>query len=315
MPILTRITAISLVVGVAIAGCTGDNASSPGEAPATTVLASNAIVADWVENVAGAGVGIETIVPPGADLHTYQLSPSGVRAIAAADLIILVGADLESAFESAVSENAEGTVIKLADTLDLAPFEHDDDEEEHNDDEHEDEEQGHDHGEFDPHIWMDPGLAIASVERIATALTEIDPDGAATYEQNAERYVVELRAMDESIAAQLSALDPQDKLLVTFHDAYGYFAERYRLTILGFVVENADEEPSAARVAALIEDIRESGAVAIYREPQFNGNIVNQVAAEADISVRLLPSDTLSGDYPTYIALMHAMADAVAGNS
>ncbi|MCA9822645.1 MAG: zinc ABC transporter substrate-binding protein, partial [Dehalococcoidia bacterium] len=111
----------------------------------------------------------------------------------------------------------------------------------------------------------------------------------------------------------LAALAPAERILVTFHDAYGYFADQYGLTVLGFVVENADEEPSAARVATLIRDIRESGAVAIYREPQFNARVVDQVAAEAGVPVRLLPSDTLSAAYPTYIDLMHAMADAISG--
>jgi ABC-type Zn uptake system ZnuABC Zn-binding protein ZnuA len=159
---------------------------------------------------------------------------------------------------------------------------------------------------------MDADLAIAAVDRIAEELSALDPANVDDYRANARDYADEIREMDATIAATLSGLPAKQKLLVTFHDAYGYFADRYGLTILGFVVENADEEPSAATIADLITDMREAGAAAIYVEPQFSARVVQQVAAETGAEVRTIPSDALTDDYPTYIALMEAIADGIA---
>jgi zinc/manganese transport system substrate-binding protein/manganese/iron transport system substrate-binding protein len=160
---------------------------------------------------------------------------------------------------------------------------------------------------------MDADLAIQAVERIADELSAVDPDGASGYRANAERYASEVRAMDQAIAAGLMQLPAERKLLVTFHDAYGYYADRYGLTVLGFVVENADEEPSAGAIADLVDAMEEAGATTIYIEPQFNARVVEQVAAETGAEVRTIPSDALSDEYPTYIALMEAIAAGIAG--
>jgi ABC-type Zn uptake system ZnuABC Zn-binding protein ZnuA len=287
------------------AACTGDD-DDPGD-DALHVLASNGIVADWVASVAGERVEVDALIPAGADLHSFQLSPSAVRAIGDADLVLLVGAALEANFEGTVRENASGPVIELAEGLDLREFEEHEDE--HEDQDEEDE---HGHGAEDPHIWMDADLAIAAVDRIAEELSALDPANVDDYRANARDYADEIREMDATIAATLSGLPAKQKLLVTFHDAYGYFADRYGLTILGFVVENADEEPSAATIADLITDMREAGAAAIYVEPQFSARVVQQVAAETGAEVRTIPSDALTTGYPTYIALMEAIAEGIA---
>ena len=86
-----------------------------------------------------------------------------------------------------------------------------------------------------PHFWMDVDLAIEAVETIRDELSRLDPDGAEGYRERAERYIAELRAVDNEIAELLSGLPEERRHLVTFHDAYGYFAERYGLTILGFL--------------------------------------------------------------------------------
>jgi zinc/manganese transport system substrate-binding protein len=91
------------------------------------------------------------------------------------------------------------------------------------------------------------------VDYIAEELAAIDPGGAATHSANAERYTAEIRAMYELVAARLAGLPAEHTLLVTFHDAYGYFADRYGLTVLAFVVENADEQPSAGAIAGFVD--------------------------------------------------------------
>jgi ABC-type Zn uptake system ZnuABC Zn-binding protein ZnuA len=289
-------------VALFLTACSDDEGD--GDDGVLQVLASNGIVADWIANVGGEGVEVESIIPAGADVHSFQLSPSSVRAIGDADILFLIGASLEASFEDVVEENANGPVVQLAEGLSLRKFEghaHEGEEEDE-----------HDDGDFDPHIWMDADLAIAAVERIADELAELDPGAADTFRANAAGYAGEIRQMDATIAATLAELPADRKLLVTFHDAYGYFADRYGLTVLGFVVENADEEPSAAAIAALVTDMREADASKIYIEPQFSARVVEQVAAEANAEVRTIPSDALADEYPTYIALMEAIAHGIA---
>jgi zinc/manganese transport system substrate-binding protein/manganese/iron transport system substrate-binding protein len=295
--------AVAATAALALGACSGGEDGANG-GDALQLIASNGIVADWVANVAGDGAEVSAIIPPGADLHSFQLSPSSIRQIGEADLVFLVGASLEASFEGVVRENASAPVVELSEGLALA--------EAGDEDGHEDDDDGHGDGEFDPHIWMDADLAIDAVGRIAEELSVIDPGGASIYTANAERYASEVRAMDEAIAARLAQLPPQRKLLVTFHDAYGYFADRYGLTVLGFVVENADEEPSAGAIADLVDAMEAADAMTIYIEPQFNARVVEQVAAETGAEVRTIPSDALSDEYPTYIALMEAIAAGIA---
>ena len=159
---------------------------------------------------------------------------------------------------------------------------------------------------------MDIRLAIVAVERIADELAALDSANADTYHERAAAYIAELEALDAEIEEILSDLTPERRLMVTFHDAFGYLAHRYDLEILGFVVASADEEPSAQRVANLITEMRERGAVVIYLEPQFDSRAVQQIASETGAEIRTLPSDSLSDAYPTYVELMREVAETIA---
>ena len=168
------------------------------------------------------------------------------------------------------------------------------------------------HGEFDPHFWMDIDLVIQAVEAIRDELTHLDPDGAGYYRDQAAAYIEELRELDEEIAEMLSALPDSRRYLVTFHDAYGYFAARYNLVILGFVVESPEEEPNAETFAELVESIMELGIEYIYTEPQFSARAIEQVARDTGTSVRTIPSGALSDDFPTYVDFLRGIARGIA---
>ena len=302
-----------------------------------SIVASTTIVADLVEQVGGDRVSVSSAVPANADAHTLALTPSDLRRIGEADLIVVVGSDL-GRFEDTLADGASGSVLVLTEGMALRPFpaalahdEHaqdDEDEHGHEDDEghdHEDEdehghedglededEDGHDHGSLDPHFWMDVDLTIEAVERIRDELSRLDPGNASTYGERARAYRAELREVDDEIAETLSALPPAQRYLVTFHDAFGYFAERYGLMILGFVVEGPEEEPSAAGIADLVEAIRDFDVPYIFIEPQFNARVVEQVAAEAGATVRTIPSGSLSDEYPTYVEFLRRIASGIA---
>lgn len=189
-----------------------------------------------------------------------------------------------------------------------------DDGDEHDEDDHADEgdDHGHDHGEFDPHIFMDLDLTIAAVERIRDSLIELDGDNTDDYRANADAYVAQLRELDDELRGMLSELPENRRYLVTFHDAYGYFAARYGLELIGFVVENPEEQPAASRIAELVDEIQEHGIEYIFAEPQFNAQVLEQIANDTGAEVRRIPSDALSDEVPDYVSLMRAIAAGIA---
>ena len=184
------------------------------------------------------------------------------------------------------------------------------DEDDHGHDEEDD--HGHAHGSVDPHFWMDIDFVIEAVEAIRAQLARLDPAGADGYRERAEAYAAELRALDAEVADTLADLPEERRYLVTFHDAYGYFAERYGLTILGFIVEGPEEEPAAGAIAELVERVETLGVPFIFTEPQFSARAIEQVARDSGAAVRTIPSGSLAEEYPSYVEFLRAIARGIA---
>ena len=191
---------------------------------------------------------------------------------------------------------------------------HDEHEEDEDHDDHGDEEDGHGHahahGSEDPHFWFDADFAIASVQLIADALDALAP--ADNFNQRAEAYIAEINAVDAEVRQLLAGLSDSERLLITFHDAFGYFARRYGLTIAGFVVEGPEQGISATAVANLIELIEHEGVSRIFREPQFESTAIRTVAEESGAELGVIWSQP-QGDVLTYVEMLRANARAVAG--
>ena len=285
--------------------------------PAPAVVTSTTIVGDLVNQVGGDRVSVTSIIPFNSDVHTFNLTPSDIDKTSEADLLVIVGGSL-SAVEERLADATDGPVLELTGGMDLRPFPEalahaqDDDEgmDEHADED--EDEHGHAHGEFDPHFWMDIDLTIEAVEAIRDELSRLDPDGADQYGERAGAYIAELRELDTEIRERLAGLPVERRYLVTFHDAYGYFADRYGLTILGFVVEGPEEEPSAAALTELVERIEELGIPFIFSEPQFSARVIEQIAADTGATVRTIPSGALAEEYPTYVEFLRAIAIGIA---
>ena len=264
---VVRIVPAVVAALILAAACGDDNTQAP-QSSAIQVITTTGVIGDWVEVVGGDAVFARTLIPTGADAHTFQLTPRDIQAVAEADLVVLNGGGLESGFATAIRAAATGVILELADFVELAPFpeglahDHDDDAHEdedqqggehegagqddtqHEDDEpeneeHEEEQHGHEEGGLDPHFWLDPMLAIAAVEAIRDALIELA--GGPDFGERAEAYAQELRALDAEVAQTLAALSSNQR-------AYGYFARRYDLEILGFVVGGPEAEPGEVRM-------------------------------------------------------------------
>ena len=171
---------------------------------------------------------------------------------------------------------------------------------------------GHDHGAGDPHFWQNPRFAVHYVEQIAAGLSQVDPANAAFYRANADAYIAQLRDLDAYIAGQIDAIPPEHRVMVTFHDAFGYFGSRYGMEVMAFVGGHGGDV-SAEDIAAVLELVKDRGLPAIFTEPQFMEDVVQETAREAAISHAIIHS-LPSPDYPDYIGMMRANADALAGN-
>ena len=169
---------------------------------------------------------------------------------------------------------------------------------------------GHDHGAGDPHFWQDPRLVVHYVNQITDGLVKADPDNASTYLDNSAAYIEELEALDAYIADTLASIPADRRVMVTFHDAFGYFGERYDVELQAFVGGHGGDV-SPGDIANVLELVEHKGLPAVFAEPQFSDDALQQVARDAGIRVgviRSLPDD----EFPDYIGMMRANADQLA---
>lgn len=310
---------LGLVVALAV-GCGG-----PGEAGSDgklAVAATTSVIADMVGHVGGNRVEVTTIVPVGGSPETFQPSPRDAGRVAEARIVFENGAGLdawiEDLVESAGSEDQRVVVLSEG----LEPIGGGEHEEEHGPEEHGSEEHGsgeppeeagHEHAEGNPHFWLDVEYAERYVERIRDALAEADPEGAAEYEANAREYLGELEDLDRYIREEARSIPEERRKLVTFHDAFPYFAEAYGFELVGVILENPEAEPGSREVAEVVRTIEEEDVPAVFTEPQFNAGLADTVAQEADVRVYELYTDTLVEDEAgsTYQRMMRTNIDRV----
>ncbi len=265
------------------------------------ILASTSFLADIAQNISGDRAEVASLLPLGADPHAYQAAPADVAKIAESNLLILNGLEYEHFIESLL-ENAGGKRLIIEASAGLSPKE----------------DAGGEHG-VDPHMWLDPNLVITYVENIRDGLIEADPAGAETYTTNADAYIAQLKELDAWIVEQVNTIPAERRLLVTNHEATGYFAERYGFEIVGAVIPSlsTDAGTSAKEMAALIKQIKATGAPAIFLGEVENADLANQIADETGVKVvddLYLESLTDGAPATTYIDMMkHNVSRIVAG--
>jgi ABC-type Zn uptake system ZnuABC Zn-binding protein ZnuA len=258
------------------------------------VVASNTVLADFVENVGGEKAQVRPLAPRGADPHTFQPTPESMKVLSQARVIFFNGGGLEEWWQKAMrSVKRTGVpVIELSKglvTLTLPG-----------------ESRGH-AAEPDPHVWLDPILAKTYVQRIREALTTVDPGNAAYYAERATAYAGQLDALDAWIRAEVAQVPAAHRKLVTFHDAFQYFARRYGLTVRGYIVASPGKEPSAQAMADLVRRIQQEQIPAVFAEADYNPKLLEVLGRDAGVQVVTdLYDDSLSDGPPadSYINLM-----------
>jgi len=259
------------------------------------VLASTSFLADIAQNVTGDRAHVDALLPLGADPHAYQAAPSDVSKIAGSDVLILNGLEYEHFIEPLL-ENAGGEHFTITATDGLFPNQMESEE---------------NPGEMvgDPHMWLDVNRVITYVENIRDGLSTADPAGAERYQVNAEAYIAKLQELDAWIFKQVETIPAERRLLVTNHEAMGYFAGRYGFAVAGSILPSFSSEAgvSAQEIAASIDTIKSSGAPAIFLGEVENADLANQIAAETGVAVvdtLYLESLTDGGPAATYIDMM-----------
>lgn len=303
---MSRRSILLLLVGLILTACGGGKLPAGGDK--LQVLATTSIVADVVGRVGGGYVQVTTLLPLGADPHTFEPRPQDAAAIADAQIVFASGAGLEEFLESLLESAGAGEkLVEVSDGIELLPFEG----EEHIG---EGEEHGHEGG--DPHTWMDPNNVLIWVENIAAALAAADPEHAAAYQTNAEAYAAELRALDEWIRSQVVQIPAENRYLVSDHAVFGYFAEEYGFTQLGTITGSfsTGASPSAQELAALEDQIRAYGVEAILVGADVNQNLAQQIANDTGVQLVPLYHGSLtdaSGPAPTYLEFMRYNVSAM----
>lgn len=265
--------------------------------PSTPVLATETFLADIAQNVAGNRFKVEALLPFGVDPHSFEPTPNDVRKVADSRILIINGAGFEE-FLDRLLQNAGGsrTIIEASAGLTSREIKAN-------------EPRDPDHP-TDPHFWLDPNNVIKYVENIRDGLSQADPAGASVYAANADAYIAQLKALDQSIAAQVSVLPIERRVLVTDHDTLGYFADRYGFRIVGMIVPSISTgaSPSAHQVAQLIQQIKATQAKAIFLEASTNPQLAQQIARETGVKVitglRTHSLTDANGPAPTYIEMM-----------
>jgi ABC-type Zn uptake system ZnuABC Zn-binding protein ZnuA len=286
------------VISILLAAC-GANAPTRGANPNQPVrtLAVESFLADIAQNVAGDRLKVETLIPLGMDPHAYQPTPQDVAKIAASQVLIINGAHFEEWLDKTL-ENAGGEHLVIESSAGLTsrtPGVNEITDPDH---------------AGDPHFWLDPNNTIKYVENIRDGLAQADPAGKTVYAQNAEKYIRQLKDLDAWIQAQVSQIPAERRQMVTNHESFGYFADRYGFTIAGTVIPSTSSEasPSAQQMAALIDGIKRMGVKAIFLETGANPQLAEQIAQETGAKVVTdLYTHSITeagGEAPTYIEMM-----------
>ncbi len=255
------------------------------------VVTSIAPIADFVRQVGGERVKVTLILPPGASPHTFEPTPRLLTALAKARIFIKIGGGLEFWADRIVAGVGKANLktVTLIKGLKLLPY--NSTETPHSSSHVTHTEAVGAIGAGDPHIWLDPLIAVKMIHHIADALSSVDPVGAPEYRKRANAYTKELRRLDEEIRARISKFSVRD--FITFHNSWNYFAHRYGLRLAGVIEEAPGREPGPRKLAAIIRRIKDLKAKILFAEPQFSQRIAQTIAAEAGAKILLL--DPLGG--------------------
>jgi ABC-type Zn uptake system ZnuABC Zn-binding protein ZnuA len=311
---LRRVAAfiLPLLLAGALVACSDDDDGGPESG--ISVVTSVSPITSLTENIGGTKIRLQGLVPEGTNSHTYEPPVSDVRRISGADLIIVNGLRLEEPILELANANKKPSarIVQLGD-LTITP-----------------EQYKYDfsfprqEGKPNPHLWPDPVLAQRYAEHIHAALVELDPANRDYYDANLAELAKRLEALDAATRTAVNSIPQTNRKLLTYHDSWAYFADRYGMTVIGAVQPSDFAEPSAREVAQLIDQVKAERVPAVFGSEVFPSPVLEQIARESGAKfVDELRDDDLPGKpgdkLHSYIGLMvqnlRIMVPALGGNS
>ena len=310
MKLLAAVLALSMLASA----CGDDDGTAASGGVATVVVTTN-ILGDVVTQLAGGTVEVVTIMPVGADPHDFQASAQQAAAMRTADVLIVNGGSFEEGLLDVI-EGAESDGVNVYEamsavsTIEFGENDHDD----------HDDHSGHDHSGEDPHFFTDPARMAAAVDGIAAFLiANVEGIDADIVTEAAEAYHEDLEALDAEVAALVAGIPAENRVLITNHEVFGYFADRYGFEVAGAIIPGGStiDGTSAGDLAELAELITDEGVSAIFADVSASDQLAQTLADEVggDIQVVELFTESLGdsdSDGATYIDMVRANATRIA---
>lgn len=269
----------------ALATCRAGDPVATGER--LRIASTVAPITSMVANVAGGLADITGLVPEGTNSHTFEPPPSVAATLAGSNVVFANGLVLEEPTKDLAAENLpDGAVLCELGTAVLPvesyiydfsfPLEG---------------------GKPNPHLWTDPTLARRYIELIRDVLSALDPQNASAYGENASAYLARLDQLDAAVRTATATIPPDQRTLLTYHDAYAYFSATYGWEVIGAIQPSNFDEPTAKEIAELIEQVRESKVPAIFGSEVFPSPVLEQIGRETGVEyVDVLRDDDLPGE-------------------
>ena len=267
------------------------------------VLTSFYPMYDFACKIGGDCIDVTNMVPSGTEPHDWEPSTNDLKNLEKADVFIYNGADMEPwADDLLVSRSDTLRVVEASENVELRST---DGEHEHA---HEHEGADHHHGDFDPHVWLDPENAKIEMEAIRDALCAADPENSTVFQSNYEKYAAELDALDAEFREKLAPLP--NRTIVVAHEAFGYLCDAYGLTQVGIEGLSPDSEPDPGRMAEVIDFVREHSISTIFFEELVSPKVAEAIASETGAQAKMLsPLEGLSDEQAAagadYFSVMH----------
>ena len=299
----------------AAAGCADDEgAAAPGASSKLEVATTVAPITSIASNIGGDRVSITGIVPEGTNSHTFEPKPSVAELLSGLDVLFVNGLKLEEPTKELARENlsGDGEIVELG-TKSIAPRDY-----------------AYDFsfprsgGKPNPHLWTAPKYALKYAAIIRDTLSERDPDNARYFAANYDRFEAKVGEFDTAMRAAFATIPRARRKLLTYHDAYAYFARDYGWDVIGAIQVSDFEDPTPKEVAALIDQVRDTKVPAIFGSEVFPSPVLEQIGREAGVKyVDVLRDDDLPGapgdPEHSWMGLMHfdyvTMTEAMGGDA
>lgn len=261
------------------------------------VVATTTQIADFARVVGGEYINLAGIMQPNVDPHTFDPTADDAKKFADADVVLMHGLKFDRWTRDLLKNQKPGAlVVTVTDNVSKLPALDD----------------GHGHTGDDPHVWTAVPNAVRMVESVRDALVQADPNLATAYQANAARYLTELDALDKWIGAQIETIPADQRKLVTNHEVFNYYCDRYKIQFVGAIIPSigSEAEPSAREIADTVRKIRDQKVKAVFAEASINPKLAQQIAQQAGVKVvATLYGDSLGpagSDGATYIDMMRS---------